>query len=153
MDELVRVTVSLEAGLLKRFDQFCTDGRFATRSEAVRQLLHHRLAREAWQSDDVEVTATLTLVYDHHKARLTQDLLDIQHEHGDRVVSTMHVHLDHDRCLEVIVLRGPAGESAAICVKASWSQGHSTGRVGRGRGGYARPSTSPPSSVNALPER
>lgn len=110
MDELVRVTVSLEAGLLKRFDQFCTDGRFATRSEAVRQLLHDRLAREAWQSDDVEVTATLTLVYDHHKARLTQDLLDIQHEHGDRVVSTMHVHLDHDRCLEVIVLRGPAGE-------------------------------------------
>jgi CopG family nickel-responsive transcriptional regulator len=110
MDELVRFTVSVESGLLARFDKFCDEGRFATRSEAVRQLLHDRLARDAWESDKTEVTATLTLVYDHHKARLTQDLLDIQHEHGERVVSTMHVHLDHDRCLEVIVLRGPAGE-------------------------------------------
>src|SRR5271169_3638764 len=107
MADLVRVTVSLEADLLEKFDHFCADGRFATRSEAVRQLLHDRLAREAWESDDTEVTATLTLVYDHHKARLTQDLLDLQHDHGEQVVSTMHVHLDHDRCLEVIVLRGP----------------------------------------------
>jgi CopG family transcriptional regulator, nickel-responsive regulator len=109
MAELGRVTVSLESELLKRFDRFCTDGRFATRSEAVRRLIHDRLAREAWESDDTDVTATLTLVYDHHKPRLTQELLDIQHEHGEQVVSTMHVHLDHDRCLEVIVLRGPAG--------------------------------------------
>jgi CopG family transcriptional regulator, nickel-responsive regulator len=110
MAELVRITVSLEADLLERFDRLCTVGKFPTRSEAVRQLLHDRLAREAWESDSAEVTATLTLVYDHHKAKLTQNLLDIQHEHGEQVVSTMHVHLDHDRCLEVIVLRGPAGE-------------------------------------------
>src|SRR5947209_5028309 len=93
--ELTRVTVSLEADLLERFDQFCAEGRFATRSEAVRQLLHDRLARDAWESDAGEISATLTLVYDHHKARLTQELLDIQHEHGERVVSTIHVHLDH----------------------------------------------------------
>ena len=110
MAELMRVTVSLEADLLERFDRFCADDRFATRSEAVRQLVHDRLAHDAWESDNARVTATLTLVYDHHKARLTQDLLDMQHEHGERVVSTMHVHLDHDRCLEVIVLRGPADE-------------------------------------------
>ena len=67
MAELVRVTVSLESDLLERFDRFCSDGRFATRSEAVRQWLHDRLAREAWESDDTEVSATLTMVYDHHK--------------------------------------------------------------------------------------
>jgi CopG family nickel-responsive transcriptional regulator len=110
VSELVRFSVSLESDLLERFDRYCRDGQFATRSEAVRQLLHDRLAQEAWASDGADVTATLTLVYDHHRARLSQGLLDLQHEHTDRVVSTMHVHLDHDRCLEVIVLRGPAGE-------------------------------------------
>jgi CopG family nickel-responsive transcriptional regulator len=129
MAELVRVTVSLEADLLERFDKFCADGRFATRSEAVRQLLHDRLAREAWESDDTEVTATLTLVYDHHKARLTQDLLDLQHDHGEQVVSTMHVHLDHDRCLEVIVLRGPAGELRQFAARLQGLKGIHRGEL------------------------
>ena len=129
MAELVRVTVSLEADLLEWFDQFCAEGRFATRSEAVRQLLHDRLAREAWESDEAEVTATLTLVYDHHKARLTQELLDLQHEHGEQVVSTMHVHLDHDRCLEVIVLRGAAGDLRQFAAKLRGLKGIHRGEL------------------------
>jgi CopG family nickel-responsive transcriptional regulator len=137
MAELVRVTVSLEADLLERFDRFCADGKFATRSEAVRQLLYDRLARDAWTRDAALVTATLTMVYDHHKAGLTQDLLDLQHEHAERVVSTMHVHLDHDRCLEVIVLRGPAGELRQFAARLGGLKGiHRAELVVAGGGGH-----------------
>jgi CopG family nickel-responsive transcriptional regulator len=108
VSELVRFSVSLEADLLEQFDRLCAEGKFATRSEAIRQLLHERLTEEAWAADARDVTATLTIVYDHHKTRLTDKLLHLQHEHPDRVVATLHVHLDHDLCLEVIVLRGQA---------------------------------------------
>ena len=108
MSDLVRFSVSLEADLLAKFDRFCEENKMATRSEAVRQLLHERLTTAAWESDAEDVTATLTLVYDHHRTHLTERLLQIQHEYPDRVVATLHVHLDHDHCMEVIVLRGPA---------------------------------------------
>jgi CopG family nickel-responsive transcriptional regulator len=107
--EIVRFSVSLEADLLDQFDRYCKEGKFATRSEAVRQLLRDTLTAHAWESDAQDAAATLTIVYDHHRTHLTERLLDLQHRHTDMVVSTMHVHLDHDNCLEVIVLRGRAG--------------------------------------------
>ena len=109
MSEVVRFSVSLEADLLDQFDRYCSEGKFATRSEAIRQLLRETLTAHAWESDAQDAAATLTLVYDHHRTRLTERLLELQHRHTDMVVSTMHVHLDHDNCLEVIVLRGRAG--------------------------------------------
>jgi CopG family transcriptional regulator, nickel-responsive regulator len=108
VSDLVRFSVSLEAELLAKFDRFCEESRMATRSEAIRQLLHERLTTAAWEADAEDITATLTLVYDHHRTSLTEKLLQIQHEHPDRVVATLHVHLDHDHCMEVIVLRGQA---------------------------------------------
>ena len=108
MSNLVRFSVSLEAELLEQFDRYCREGRFATRSEAVRQLLRDTLTSHSWAADAEDAAATLTLVYDHHKTHLAEKLLELQHRHNERVVSTMHVHLDHDHCLEVIVLRGRA---------------------------------------------
>jgi len=110
VSDVVRFSVSLEADLLEEFDRYCREGRFATRSEAVRQLVRETLTAQAWESDAEDVAATLTLVYDHHRTRLTERLLELQHSHAEMVVSTMHVHLDHDNCLEVIVLRGRAGQ-------------------------------------------
>jgi CopG family nickel-responsive transcriptional regulator len=109
VSEIVRFSVSLEADLLEQFDRYCKEGKFATRSEAVRQLLRETLTAHAWESDAQDAAATLTLVYDHHRTNLTERLLELQHRHTDMVVSTMHVHLDHHNCLEVIVLRGRAG--------------------------------------------
>jgi CopG family nickel-responsive transcriptional regulator len=106
MSDLVRFTVSIEAELLDAFDGYVRDGRFATRSEAVRQLLRQTLAREDWEADARDQTATLTLVYDHHRPNLVERLLELQHEHAGQVIATLHVHLDHDHCMEVIVLRG-----------------------------------------------
>jgi CopG family nickel-responsive transcriptional regulator len=109
VSDLVRFSVSLEADLLDQFDRYCKEGKFATRSEAIRQLLRETLTAHAWESDAQVAAATLTIVYDHHRTHLADRLLELQHRHTDMVVSTMHVHLDHNNCLEVIVLRGRAG--------------------------------------------
>ncbi len=106
--ELIRFSVSLESDLLAEFDRYCKQNHFATRSEAVRHLLRDTLTAQAWDSDTEQAAATLTLVYDHHRAQLSEKLLDLQHRHADVVVATSHVHLDHHNCLEVIFLRGPA---------------------------------------------
>jgi len=129
MSELVRFSVSLESDLLKQFDRYCHEGRFATRSEAVRQLLRETLTEHAWESDARDAAATLTLVYDHHRTSLTERLLELQHRHTNMVVSTMHVHLDHDNCLEVIVLRGRAGHLQQIAAELRGLKGIRRGQL------------------------
>jgi CopG family transcriptional regulator, nickel-responsive regulator len=109
VSNIVRFSVSLEGDLLEEFDRYCREGRYATRSEAIRQLLRERLTDQAWQADAGDAAATLTLVYDHHRRNLTDRLVQLQHDHAGLVVATTHVHLDHDTCLEVIILRGRAG--------------------------------------------
>jgi CopG family nickel-responsive transcriptional regulator len=123
VSELVRFSVSLEKELLDSFDQFCEEGKFATRSEAIRQLLREKLTSTAWATDAADVAASLTLVYDHHRTRLTDKMLDLQHAHGENVVATMHVHLDHDLCMEVICLRGPAASLQRLASELSGLKG------------------------------
>jgi CopG family nickel-responsive transcriptional regulator len=114
MSDIVRFSVSVEDDLLTKFDRFCKEERFATRSEAVRQLIRDTLTRRAWVGQSKEAAGTLTLVYDHHRAQLRDKLLQVQHDHTANVVATLHVHLEHDLCLEVIALRGPADELQKI---------------------------------------
>lgn len=122
-DEIVRFSVSLESDLLERFDAYCEAGRFATRSEAIRQLLRERLTTAAWAADAADVAASLTLIYDHHRARLTDKMIEIQHAHGDLVVAAMHVHLTHDLCMELIALRGPAGDVRQLAAELGGLKG------------------------------
>lgn len=123
MAELVRFTVSVEKELLDSFDRVVEGGKLATRSEAVRQLIREKLTSVAWAADAADVAASLTLVYDHHRTRLTDRMIDIQHAHAERVVSSMHVHLDHDLCMEVIVLRGPAADLQHLAAELSGLKG------------------------------
>ena len=109
MSEIVRFSVSVEQELLERFDRYCREEQLATRSEAVRQMIRELLTKRAWESGSHEVVGTLTLVYDHHRPQLRDRLMDLQHENTDLVVSSIHTHLSHELCLEVIVLRGPSG--------------------------------------------
>ncbi len=129
MSELVRFSVSLEADLLSQFDRYCQEGHHATRSEAIRQLLRERLTSHAWEADTEDAAATLTLVYDHHRTHLAEKLLELQHEHNEMVVSTMHVHLDHDNCLEVIVLRGRAGALQHVAAQLTGLKGIQKGQL------------------------
>jgi len=123
MSEIVRFSVSLESDLLDDFDRFCKDEKFATRSEAIRQLLRDKLTSQAWESDAHEVAGTLTLVYDHHRAQLRDRLMELQHDHTDLIVATLHAHLSHDLCLESIILRGPARKLRQIAAELKGLKG------------------------------
>ncbi len=114
MSDIVRFSVSVENELLEKFDRFCREEQIATRSEAVRQLIRDTLTRRAWVGQSKEAAGTLTLVYDHHRAQLRDKLLALQHDNTAYVAATLHVHLEHNLCLEVIALRGPAGDLQKI---------------------------------------
>jgi CopG family transcriptional regulator, nickel-responsive regulator len=107
-EKLVRFGVAMEAGLLEKFDRV-VESRGGTRSEALRDLARAAVSR-AQVRRGADAVATLMLVYDHHVRDLTEKLTELQHELGDRVRSTVHIHLDHDHCLEVIVMRGRSDE-------------------------------------------
>jgi CopG family transcriptional regulator, nickel-responsive regulator len=115
--KIVRFSVSLEDDLLEDFDRYCRAQKFATRSEAIRQLLRETLTTHAWQAESHDAVGTLTLVYDHHRAQLRDHLTQLQHDHTELVISTLHAHLSHDLCLEVIVLRGPAAQLQKIAAE------------------------------------
>lgn len=123
MPQIVRFSVSLEEDLLEQFDRYCTQEQFATRSEAVRQLLRERLTSQAWEADSGDAAGTLTLVYDHHRPQLRDRLTEVQHNHTDHVVATLHAHLTHDLCLEVIVLRGQANMLREIAAQLKGLKG------------------------------
>ncbi len=108
MGSTIRFGVSLDSDLLEQFDALCDQKGYQNRSEAVRDLIRKTLVENAWESDDHIVAATLTLVYDHHKSDLAQRVTTIQHEAHHLIVTTLHVHLDHNNCLEVLVLKGTA---------------------------------------------
>jgi len=114
MSNVVRFGVSIEERLLERFDALIADKAYVNRSEALRDLIRGALVEEQWEVGDVEAIGTVTLVYDHHASDLADKLTENQHTHHHEIVSTLHVHLDADHCLEVVVLRGVACELKRI---------------------------------------
>ena len=108
MGETIRFGVSLDSDLLDKFDVLCKEKSYQTRSEAIRDLIRSMLVQRQWENSDGEVAGTLTLVYDHHMSGLAQRLTEAQHDSHEVILSTMHVHLDHHNCLEVLVLKGSA---------------------------------------------
>ena len=106
--KLVRFGISMPEGLLEEFDRYINDKNYQNRSEAIRDLIRDTLVQSEWTDvqEGQEVVGTITFVYDHHKRELVNALLDVQHNYDTLVVASQHIHLDHDHCLEVTVLRG-----------------------------------------------
>lgn len=123
MPDIMRFSVSVESDLLELFDEYCQQEQYATRSEAVRQLIRDMLMRRAWESGVEKVAGSLTLIYDHHRSQLRDQLVQLQHDNTDLIVSTLHAHLTHDVCMEVIVLRGPAGKLQQIASRLKGLKG------------------------------
>lgn len=107
MSKLVRFGISLEEDLLLKFDRHIQRKKYTNRSEAIRDLIRDDLVREEWTANK-EVTGAITLVYDHHTRELVNKILDIQHDYHACVLSTQHIHLDHNHCFEIIVTKGKA---------------------------------------------
>jgi len=104
-----RITMSIDDDLAATLDRHMKRHRYASRSEALRDILREAAARERLGADDTYCVATLAYVYDHETRDLGRRLTQAQHRHHDLQVATLHVHLDHEACLEVSVLRGPVG--------------------------------------------
>ena len=106
MADLVRFGVSINKDLLEKFDRLVVQKGYSNRSEAIRDLIRNQLVELEWQDEDQDVAGTITLVYDHHVRGLSSQLLEVQHGYHDLIVSTMHLHLDHYNCLEVLAVKG-----------------------------------------------
>jgi CopG family transcriptional regulator, nickel-responsive regulator len=107
MSEIVRFGVSLDKALLNRFDRLIREKRYASRSEAFRDMIRQELVRKEWQ-ENREVAGAITFIFDHHQRDLLNKLTDIQHDFQKLIISTQHIHLDHDNCLEIVAVKGKA---------------------------------------------
>ncbi|MFW5959837.1 MAG: nickel-responsive transcriptional regulator NikR [Chitinivibrionales bacterium] len=114
MNKATRFGVSLPDNLLERFDRDIENKGYANRSEAIRDLIRRELVETEWKDSSRDTAAAVVIVYDHQESKITQDLTEKQHRHHNEVVSTMHVHLDHDNCMEVVLLRGKASDVKEI---------------------------------------
>jgi CopG family nickel-responsive transcriptional regulator len=108
MGVLARIGVAIESTLLARFDAFIAKQGYTSRSEAFRDLIRDRLVSAATEDPEAAVVGSITLIYDHHSRLLPEKLTNLQHDHHSLIIATTHAHLDHNTCLEVIVVRGKA---------------------------------------------
>lgn len=122
MANLVRFGVSLEKELFHRFNERLKEKNYTNRSEAIRDLIREDLVKQEWQQNK-EVTGAITLVYNHHKRQLLDRLMDIQHDHHANILSTQHIHLDEDNCLEIIVIKGKSKDIGELYGKLKSAKG------------------------------
>ena len=114
MSELARIGVAIDSDLLEAFDLAIARKGYTNRSEAFRDLIREELNREQGQFADAPVVATITLIYDHHVRLLKERLTELQHQNYHLIASTVHVHLNHDDCLEVLVARGESAQVRSL---------------------------------------
>jgi CopG family nickel-responsive transcriptional regulator len=105
MAKLVRFGVSLDKDLLDKFDRLIKGRSYTNRSEAFRDLIRQELVKEQWE-EGKEIAGAIVLIYDHHKRELSHKLTHIQHDFQKMIISTQHIHLDHNNCLEIIAVKG-----------------------------------------------
>ncbi len=124
-----RFGISLDSLLLKRFDSLITRKGYPNRSEAIRDLIRESLVREEWEYGDRETVGAITIVYSHDTRELTDTLTDIQHHYHTSVISSLHVHLDHHNCLEVIIVKGKGKEIRKIADRLTGTKGVKHGKL------------------------
>ncbi len=129
MAELSRIGVAIDSDLLKKFDSLIEKRGYTNRSEAFRDLIRDELVEKAWEAPDKPVVGTVTIVYDHHVRLLNEKLTDLQHDYHPYILSTLHVHLDHDHCLEVLVVKGKAATVKKIADSLISTKGVKHGRL------------------------
>ena len=128
MKKLIRFGVSLDHHLLEDFDLHIKRRQYTNRSEALRDLIRDNLVGQEWD-EDKETVGTITFVYDHHVRDLTGKLTDIQHHYQPQILSGMHVHLDHDHCLEVLVVKGKGSEIKKVADALIGAKGVKHGKL------------------------
>ncbi len=111
---IVRFGVSIEDKLLSEFDTYILDKGYGNRSEAIRDLIRNVLVSQHLENPETESFGTLTIIYNHHHGEISEKLNHVQHDFFQNIVSTTHIHLDSHNCLEVLILKGKAGNLASL---------------------------------------
>ncbi len=115
-DIIYRFGVSLEKSLIDRFDQLIRRRKYTNRSKAIADLIRKELIHTTWETGG-DIAGAIILLYNHHKRELLAKMTDIQHDYQKYIVSTQHIHLDHDNCLEIIAVKGKADEINTLADK------------------------------------
>lgn len=129
MSELVRTALAIEKDLLEQFDGWMAVHGYTNRSQAMRDLMRSTLVEQQWVSPKAQVVASLSIIYDHAERDLAQELTNLQHEDHHVVLCSQHVHLDHHRCLESILLRGTAGQLRRVADAIIATRGVKLGKL------------------------
>jgi len=129
MSEIARFGVSIDCQLIKKFDALIGRKGYATRSEAIRDMIRDSLVEQQWESGSRETVGTITLVYNHHTRELDHSLTDMQHRSYGHIISALHVHLDAHNCLEVLVVRGKSRDIKKIADRLIGTRGVKHGKL------------------------
>ena len=129
MPTLSRFGVSLEDDLLRAFDQSIADLGYENRSEAIRDLIRDHLIQKKVSKGDSDVIGVVSLMYDHRTHRLGDVLADMQHKAKVAINASLHIHLDENDCLEVVVIRGPASKVHEVAGKLIATKGVQNGKL------------------------
>lgn len=130
MSDLIRFGVSIEQDLLENYDRLINERGYATRSEALRDLIREALIQQKIEMQaETNALGSLTLVYDHHARNLAQEMGAIQHDFHDNILSVMHLHVSHDDCMEVIALRGIVSEVVELSNRLLSLKGIKNGKL------------------------
>jgi CopG family nickel-responsive transcriptional regulator len=129
MSGISRFGVSIDSQLIKKFDALIGRKGYATRSEAIRDMIRETLVEQDWESGEQETVGTITIVYNHHTRELEHALTDMQHKSFHQIVSTLHVHLDAHNCLEVLVVKGKSQEIRKIADRLIGTKGVKHGKL------------------------
>jgi CopG family nickel-responsive transcriptional regulator len=129
MPKITRFGVSLEEDLLRSFDKSIGELGYANRSEAIRDLIRDHLIQKKVGREGEEVVGVVSLVYDHRRHHLGDLLADMQHKARVSINASLHIHLDENNCLEVIVIRGDAGEVHGVAGRLIATKGVENGKL------------------------
>lgn len=123
-----RFGVSLEDTILDELDEYVEDNQFPNRSQAIRYLIEKNIIEQKWKCNN-EVAGAIVLVYDHHKRDINNKNSHLQHEYHHLIISTQHIHLDHDHCLETIAVKGKANQLTELADKLIALKGVKHGKI------------------------
>ena len=126
---IVRFGVSIPQDLLTKFDRIIEEKGYTNRSEAIRDLIRDFIVRHEWEAGDEEVAGTITIVYNHDETEVIKELLNLQHDYIDEIVSSLHVHMDEHNCLEVVVVKGKASRIKKIAERLISLKGVKHGKL------------------------
>jgi CopG family nickel-responsive transcriptional regulator len=129
VSDIIRFGVSIDSQLIKKFDALINRKGYATRSEAIRDMIRDTLVEEEWEAGSQETVGTITIVYNHHTRELEHALTDMQHKSFHQIISTLHVHLDAHNCLEVLVVKGKGQEIRKIADRLIGTKGVKHGKL------------------------